>query len=65
MSYCDHLPSVIHPTTPLNDLSSLTPGPIFFKLQVEPRVKGGLKFFTNGHGPLIKIAAMHIYGKNT
>ena len=29
--------------TPLNDLSSETPGPNFFKVHVEPYVKGGLK----------------------
>ena len=56
-------PSIVHLSTPLNDFSSVTPGPIFFKLYVEPCVKGGLKIYTNGHGPLIKMAAMPIYGK--
>ena len=47
MSYCDHSPSVVRrrpsvvrrPFTLLNDFSSETPGPIFFKLNVEPSVK--------------------------
>ena len=53
--------SVDHPPTPLNDFSSETPGPIFFKLLVEP-VKGQLKIYTNGQGWLSKMAA--ILGKN-
>ena len=57
-----HRPSVC-PSTPSNKFSSETPGPIFFKLHVEPSVKGGLKICTNGHGPLIKMAAMPINGK--
>ena len=70
MSYCDHLPSVIHPSsvrpfTSLNDFSSVTPWPILFKLHVEPCVKGGLKIYTNGHGLFIRMAAMPIYRKNT
>ena len=75
MSYCDHLPSVVRPsihhssvhtfTAALSDFSSVTPGPIFFKLHVEPSVKGGLKICSNGCGLLIKMAAMPIYGKNT
>ena len=51
MSYCDHLlsvirrrPSVIRPSTPLNNFSSVTPVPIFFKLHVDPFVEGGCKF---------------------
>ena len=58
MSYCDHSPSIrpsvhlsVHPFTPLNDFSSETPGPNFFKLHVELCVKGELKICTNGHGP--------------
>ena len=50
LSYCDHSPSV-HPLTSLNDVSSETAEPNFFKLHVEPHVKGGLKIYTNGHGP--------------
>ena len=65
MSYCDHFPSVVRPSTPLNNFSSETPGPIFFKCHQEPSVNGGLKIFTYGHGLLIKMAAMPIYGKNT
>ena len=57
--------SVVRPSTPLNDFSSVTPGPIFFKLHVEPSVKGVLKICTNGHGPLIKMAATPIYGKKS
>ena len=29
---------------------------------MEPSVKRGLKISSNGHGPLIKMAAMPIYG---
>ena len=67
----DHLQSVIlcplsvHPCPSLNDYSSETPGPIFFKLHVEPSVKGGLKICTNGYDLLVKMATMPIYGKNT
>ena len=71
MSYSDHLPTAIRrcpfvrlSPTPLNIFSE-APGPIFFKLHMEPSVKGMLKIYTNGHGPLIKMAAMPIYGKNT
>ena len=62
MSYCAHLPSfVVRLSTPLNDLTaSENPGPISFKLHVEPSVKGGLKICSNGHSPLIKMAAMPI-----
>ena len=54
MSYCDHSLSIVcHPSvhsfTPLNDFSSETPRPNFFKLYVEPCVKGGLKICKNGH----------------
>ena len=52
-------------TTPLNDFSSVTLDPVFFKVHVEPSVKGELKICTNGHGLLIKMDAMPIYGKNT
>ena len=67
MSYCDHSPSVVVRLydTHLNDFSSETPWSNFFKLHVEPCVKGGLKFCINGHSPLSKVAAMPIYGKNT
>ena len=54
---------VVRPSSPLNDFSSETPGPIFFKLHVEPSVQGRLKICSNGHGPLTKMAAMPIYGK--
>ena len=64
MSYCDHSPSVVCLSTPLNDFSSENPGSIFFKLHVEPSVKGGLRICTNGHHPLSKMAIMPIYGKN-
>ena len=39
MAYCDHLLSVVRPSTPLNDFSSETPGPVVFKLHVEPSVE--------------------------
>ena len=65
MNYCDHLPSIICLSTLLNDFSSETSEPVLFKLHVEPSVKGGLKSCTNGHGPLIKVATMPIYGVNT
>ena len=57
-------PSVRRPPTPLNNFSSKTPGPIFFKFLLEPFLNGGLKICTNGLCPLIKMAAMPIYGKN-
>ena len=55
--------AVRRPSTPLNDFSSETPGPIFFKLHVEPSVGEGLKIYTNCHGPLIKMATIPISGK--
>ena len=55
---------VVRPSTSLNNFS-VTTGPIFFKLHVEPSVGGGLKIYINGHGLFIKMAAMPIYGKNT
>ena len=58
MSYCDHSSSVVRPSTPLNNFSAETPGPIFFKFLLDPSVNGGLKIYTNGIGPLIKMAAM-------
>ena len=56
-------PSSVRPSTHLNDFSSELPGLIFFKLLVEPSVKGGLKICTNGHGLLSKMAAIPIYGQ--
>ena len=55
-------PSVVCPSTPLKDYSE-TPGPIFFKFCMAPSVNWGLKIYTNGHGPSIKMTAMAIYGK--
>ena len=40
----------VRPFTPLNDFSSETPGPNFFKFYVEPCVKGGLNNCKNAHG---------------
>ena len=57
-------PLLFRPSTPWNDFSE-TPGSVFFKLHVEPSVKEGLKICINGHHPLIKMAAMPIYGKKT
>ena len=54
---------VRRPSTPLNDSSSETPKPVFFKQHVQPSVTGsgwGLKICTNGHGSLIKMAVMPI-----
>ena len=65
MSYCDHLPSVVRPETPLKDFCSETPGPIFFKFHLEPSVYGGLKICSISHVPLIKMAAMSIYIDST
>ena len=66
MSYCDHLPSVVvRLSTLLNDFSSETPRPVFFKLHMEPSVKVGLKICSNGHGSFIKLAAMPKNSKNT
>ena len=58
------LASVVRPSTPFNVFSSVIPGPIF-KLHMESSVEGGLKIYTNGYGPLIKMVALPIYGKNT
>ena len=71
MSYCDHLPFIVRPSVrrpsvnTFERLSSESPGPIFFKLYDEPFVQEGLKIYTNGHRPLIKMADMPIYGKIT
>ena len=63
MSYCDHLPPILRPLTHLNDFSSETPEPFFLKFHTRPFVNGELKICSNGHGPLIKSAAIPIYGK--
>ena len=44
------------PSIPLNDFFSVIPGPIFFRVHVEPSVKGGFKIYTNDYGTLIKLA---------
>ena len=66
LSYCDHLPSVVvrPSSTALNIFCSEAPAPIFFKSDVEPSVKGGLKIYTNGYGLLVKKATMPTYGEN-
>ena len=56
-------PSVCCMPTLLNNFSSETPGPIFFRLHVEPSVEEGLKICLNGQGLLIKMDAMPIYDK--
>ena len=56
--------AVCSPSTPLNNFSE-TPGQIFLELQVEPSVKVGLKICANSHSPLIQLATMPLYGKNT
>ena len=66
MSCCDHLPSIVHhPSTFLNDFFSRSPEPVFLKLLKEPSVKEWLKNCKNGHGPLINLAVMPIYDRNT
>ena len=66
MIYCDNLTS-IRPSVNiyLNNFSSETPGSNFFKRHMEPSVKEGLKICTNDLDPLIKMATMLMYGKNT
>ena len=56
MSYCDHLPFVVHPSVVHHPA-------ICLQFHVEPFVKGGLKIHTNGHSPFIKMATMPIYDK--
>ena len=41
MSYCDHSPSVVRPSTHLYAFSSETPESFFFKFHVGPSVNGG------------------------
>ena len=58
MSYNDHSSSVIRllsvrPSTTVNN--SETPGPILFKILLEPFVNVRLKICTHGLGPLIKM----------
>ena len=60
MNYCDHSPFVVRPSTPLNDFSSETHGPVFFK---HYSVKG-VENCTTSQGPKRKMAAMAIYGKH-
>ena len=61
LSYCDHLPFICsHLWTAFK-----TPWPNFFMLHVEPSIKEGLKIYTNGHSPLIKMAAMPTHSKST
>ena len=78
MSYCYHLPSIVHRppmhrpsfivrpciVRPLTALnfSSETPWPFFSKFHVQPSVNSELKLCSNDHGPLI-IAAMPICGR--
>ena len=47
-----------------NDFSSETSGPGLLKFHVEPPRGRRTKDCQNGHGPLIKMAVMPIYGKN-
>ena len=47
--FCDHLLSVVgrrpsvRPSIPFRNFSSVTRGPIFFKLHVEPSIKRGIE----------------------
>ena len=58
MSFCDNSSFIFHPSTPLNNFSSETAQPIFFKFLLEPSVNGGLKIYTNGLVTLIKMATL-------
>ena len=69
-STCDHLSIRVsdrrlRPLIPLNDFSSETSGPIFFILDAKLSVNGGLRICSNGHGLLIKMAAMPVHGNKT
>ena len=52
------------PSTISNVFSSETAGPIKAKFYVKPSWEGGTKFYINGLGHMIKMAAMPIFGKN-
>ena len=54
MGYSDHLPSIVF---------SEATRPIFFKLHVEPSVKGGVNLYKWSW--FIKMVAVPIYGNNT
>ena len=47
-----------------NDFSSGASGPVLRKFHLEPSWGREMKDCKNGCGPLIKMAAMPIYGKN-
>ena len=47
-----------------NNPSSETSGPVLLKFHVEPPWGRGMKDCYNDCGPLTKMAAMPIYGKN-
>ena len=73
MSYCDHLPSpwsYVHrsPSTlfeqPLKPLGQFSSN-FMQNLLLKGEGGGGLKICSNGQGPLIKIAAMPTYGKDS
>ena len=46
------------------NISSETALPIKAKFYMEPPWEGGTKVYINGPGPMTKMAAMPIYGKN-
>ena len=54
----------VRPLTFSNDFSSEASEPILLKFHMEPPKVGGTKDCLNGRGPLTKMAAMPIYGKN-
>ena len=47
-----------------NSFSSEASGPVLLKFYAEPLWAGERKIAKIGYGPLIKMAAMPIYGKN-
>ena len=63
--YDTHGPaSVVVRTQLSNVFSSETAWPIKAKFYVEPPWEEGTKVYINGPGPMTKMAAMSIYGKN-
>ena len=66
MSYYDHLPSVDRPSTLLKDFTLKPLGQMSSNYHVESSIELKIcKNGQNGHGSLIKMTAMPIYGRNT
>ena len=64
MSYSDHFSSVIRPLTFSNNFSSETPEPFLAQISYGASLGSENKRLLKGCGPLTKMAAMPIYGKN-